>query len=66
MMALEWVLARSGSRRTAVTYRELAGIAPASAYPTRDSAPQSRDPAAQPLPAVNIAGSKDFTADSPA
>ncbi|MGD1058726.1 MAG: DUF2334 domain-containing protein [Solirubrobacteraceae bacterium] len=26
MMALEWVLARSGSRRTAITYRELAGV----------------------------------------
>ncbi|MGP0100380.1 MAG: DUF2334 domain-containing protein [Solirubrobacteraceae bacterium] len=26
MMALEWVLGRSGSRRTAITYRELAGV----------------------------------------
>lgn len=26
MMALEWVLARSRSRRTAITYRELAGV----------------------------------------
>jgi hypothetical protein len=26
MMALEWVLKRTGSRRTAVTYRELAGV----------------------------------------
>lgn len=26
MMALEWVLARSSSRRTAITYRELAGV----------------------------------------
>jgi predicted deacetylase len=26
MMALEWVLARSGSRRAAITYRELAGV----------------------------------------
>lgn len=28
MMALEWVLARSGSRRTAITYQELAGVTP--------------------------------------
>ena len=26
MLALEWVLARAASRRTAVTYRELAGL----------------------------------------
>jgi predicted deacetylase len=26
MMALEWVLSRAGTRRTAVTYRELAGV----------------------------------------
>ncbi len=26
MMALEWVLARVGSHRTAVTYQELAGV----------------------------------------
>ncbi|HEX3510932.1 MAG TPA: DUF2334 domain-containing protein [Solirubrobacteraceae bacterium] len=26
MLALEWVLSRSGQRRTAVTYRELAGV----------------------------------------
>jgi predicted deacetylase len=26
MMALEWVLARAGGRRTAITYRELAGV----------------------------------------
>jgi predicted deacetylase len=26
MMALEWVLARAGSRRTAITYRQLAGV----------------------------------------
>jgi len=26
MLALEWVLARNGQRRTAVTYRELAGV----------------------------------------
>jgi hypothetical protein len=26
MLALEWVLARNGARRTAVTYRELAGV----------------------------------------
>jgi predicted deacetylase len=58
MMALEWVLARSGPQRTAVTYRELAGV-------TQASGCTSRSPA-QPFPAVNIAGSSDFTADSPA
>jgi predicted deacetylase len=58
MMALEWVLARSGPRRTAVTYRELAGVAPFAGRAGRDPA--------QPLPAVNIAGSNDLTADSPA
>jgi hypothetical protein len=26
MLALEWVLARSGSHRAAITYRELAGV----------------------------------------
>ncbi len=26
MLALEWVLAREGRRRTAITYRELAGV----------------------------------------
>lgn len=26
MLALEWVLSRNGSRRTAVTYRDLAGV----------------------------------------
>ena len=57
MLALEWVLARSGPRRTAVTYRDLAGIAPRT---------ESRRELPQPLPAVNIAGSNDLTADSPA
>jgi predicted deacetylase len=58
MLALEWVLARSRPRRTAVTYRELAGVAPLAARARREL-PQS-------LPAVNIAGSNDFTADSAA
>jgi predicted deacetylase len=58
MLALEWVLARSGSRRTAVTYRELAGVAPLTSRAGR-SLPQ-------PLRAVNIDGSNDLTADSPA
>ena len=58
MMALEWVLAHSSPRRTAVTYRELAGITPTCEYPSRGPA--------QPFPAVNIAGSNEFTADSPA
>jgi hypothetical protein len=39
MMALEWVLARSGSRRAAITYRELAGVTPASASRRQGSAP---------------------------
>ena len=26
MLALEWVLSRNGRRRTAITYRELAGV----------------------------------------
>ncbi|MGO9321400.1 MAG: DUF2334 domain-containing protein [Solirubrobacteraceae bacterium] len=58
MMALEWVLARAGSRRTAVTYRELAGVPSLAGRAGLDLA--------QPLPAVNIAGSNDLTADSPA
>jgi hypothetical protein len=58
MLALEWVLARSSPQRTAVTYRELAGVAPP-ALRARRELPQS-------LPAVNIAGSNDFTADSAA
>jgi predicted deacetylase len=58
MMALEWVLARSSPGRTAVTYRELAGIAPLAGRSSRELA--------QPLPAVNIAASNDFTAESPA
>jgi predicted deacetylase len=58
MMALEWVLARSSPHRTAVTYRELAGVAPLAGRARR--APR------QPLPAVNIAGSNDLTADSAA
>ena len=58
MLALEWVLARSGSRRTAVTYRELAGVPPVPATPDRALA--------QPLRAVNIDGSNDLTAESPA
>ncbi len=58
MMALEWVLARSVAHRTAVTYRDLAGIAPRTESARREPA--------QPLPAVNIAGSNDLTADSPA
>ncbi|MGA2454671.1 MAG: DUF2334 domain-containing protein [Solirubrobacteraceae bacterium] len=58
MMALEWVLARSGPRRTAVTYRELAGV--------RAPTIHARLGAAQPLPAVNIDGSNDLTAESPA
>jgi predicted deacetylase len=53
MMALEWVLARAGSRRTAITYEELAQGDPRAAV-------------TQPLPAVHIAGSKDFTAERPA
>ncbi len=47
MMALEWVIERSSGRRTAITYRELAGCD-------------------QPFTAVNIAGSNDLTAGSPA
>jgi predicted deacetylase len=58
MMALEWVLAHSSPRRTAVTYRELAGIEPLAGRSDRELA--------QPLPAVNIAGSNDFTLESPA
>jgi hypothetical protein len=58
MLALEWVLARSGSRRTAVTYRELAGVPPLTSGQGRG--------VAQPLPAVNIDGSSDLTAESPA
>lgn len=58
MMALEWVLARAGSRRTAVTYRELAGVAPLAGRAGREPT--------QLLPAVNIAGSNDLTAESPA
>jgi hypothetical protein len=68
MMALEWVLAHRSPRRTAVTYRELAGIAPLTGCSSRELA--QRSPAAnvtgQPLPAVNIAASNDFTAESPA
>jgi hypothetical protein len=56
MMALEWVLGRQGARR-AITYRELAGVRRAGGAPLR---------AVQPLPAVNIEGSKDLTLDSPA
>ncbi|MCW3019984.1 MAG: hypothetical protein JWN10_2292 [Solirubrobacterales bacterium] len=56
MLALEWVLARSSSR-TAVTYRELAGMPPLTGRPGR---------LAQPLRAVNIDGSNDLTAESPA
>jgi predicted deacetylase len=58
MLALEWVLARSSPQRTAVTYRELAGVAPC--------APRARRELPQSLPAVNIAGSNDLTADSAA
>jgi predicted deacetylase len=58
MLALEWVLARSGSRRTAVTYRELAGVPPL--------ARRAGYGPPQPLRAVNIDGSSDLTADSPA
>jgi predicted deacetylase len=58
MLALEWVLARSGSRRTAVTYRELAGVAPLVSRTGRTLS--------QPLRAVNIDGSNDLTVDSPA
>ena len=58
MLALEWVLARSSPQRTAVTYRELAGVT-ALAGRARRELPQS-------LPAVNIAGSNDLTADSAA
>jgi predicted deacetylase len=56
MMALEWVLGRAGARH-AVTYRELAGV---------QRAGRAALAAAQPLPAVNIDGSKDLTLDSPA
>jgi Uncharacterized protein conserved in bacteria (DUF2334) len=58
MLALEWVLARSSPRRTAVTYRELAGVPPL-ALRARRGAPQL-------LPTVNIDGSNDLTAESPA
>jgi hypothetical protein len=58
MLALEWVLAYSSPRRAAVTYRELAGVAPSSGRPGRA--------VTQPLRAVNIDGSKDLTAESPA
>lgn len=57
MLALEWVLARSGSR-TAVTYRELAGMPPLTGRTGRRLT--------QPLRAVNIDGSNDLTAESPA
>ena len=58
MLALEWVLAYSSPRRTAVTYRELAGVAPVA---TRSGRART-----QPLSAVNIDGSNDLTAESPA
>jgi predicted deacetylase len=58
MLTLEWVLARSGSRRTAVTYRELAGVEPLVSRAGRTLT--------QPLRAVNIDGSNDLTVDSPA
>jgi predicted deacetylase len=58
MLALEWVLARSAPRRVAVTYRELAGV--------RQSAVHARRGSSQALPAVNMDGSNDLTAESPA
>jgi len=58
MLALEWVLARSGSRRSAVTYRELAGVPPVTG--------RSGRALTQPLRAVNSDGSNDLTAESPA
>jgi predicted deacetylase len=58
MMALEWVLARSAPRRVAITYRELAGVRPSTVHARRGPV--------QPLPAVNIDGSNDLTAESPA
>jgi hypothetical protein len=57
MMALEWVLARSAPRREAITYGELAGV-------SLDD--RRRQPEAQPLAVVNIAGSNGLTADRPA
>lgn len=58
MMALEWVLERSAPRRVAVTYRELAGV--------RSATVRARRGSGQALPAVNIDGSNDLTAESPA
>jgi predicted deacetylase len=58
MMALEWVLAHAGPHRTAVTYRELAGVVALSERGSRESA--------QLLPTVNISGSNDLTADNAA
>jgi predicted deacetylase len=58
MLALEWVLSRCGSRRTAVTYRQLAGGRHAPAVPMRSGA--------QCFDAVNIDGSNEVTADRPA
>jgi predicted deacetylase len=55
MMALEWALAHSAPRRSAVTYGELAGLG------SVETPPQ-----AQPLALVNIAGSNGLTADRPA
>ncbi len=59
MMALERVLARAGTHRSAITYEQLAGV--------ERTSPASRFGAgAQLLPAVNIDGSKGLTADRPA
>lgn len=55
MVALEWVLARSAPRRTAITYQELAGVGRKSARIE-----------AQRLRLVNIEASNDFTVDRPA
>jgi len=59
MMALEQVLARSGPRRSAVTYEQLAGV-------QRSGPARRSQTGAQLLPAVNIDGSKGLTADRPA
>ncbi len=45
MMALEWVLARSGSRRAAITYRELAGLT-TTRHPRRQGSAPPAVPAA--------------------
>jgi Uncharacterized protein conserved in bacteria (DUF2334) len=59
MMALEWVLARSASRRRAITYEQLAGV-----HGQRQR--RALASVVQPLGAMNIEGSNDLTVDRPA